>query len=126
IDFLVNVRQAHAEKFFARIDFVDLHRQESLVDFVFKCWSIFTLNQSMNIKFKRHTRITKFVNTLLRVWPPRLSYFVNAFAKRPDVGNNVNVSLLCLLRDCECLLCSNSKLSTEFMQFQFVMRLLFR
>lgn len=74
------------------------------MDFVFKCWSVFTFYQCVNVKFKRHTCDAKFVNSISRVWAPCLPNFVNAFAKRPDVGNYVNVTLLGLLRYGECLL----------------------
>ena len=91
---------------------------------VFEGRGIFAFDQCVNIKFKRHARASEFINTILRFRAPRLADFVNAFAERTDVGNYVNVPLLCLLRDCECSLRGIRKLlaqlnTVEAMDFLF-------
>ena len=48
---------------------------------MFEHGSIVTFNQSMNIKFKRHTGAPKFVHPFLWIRPACLSNFIHSFAK---------------------------------------------
>ncbi len=84
-NFLMDIRQAHAEKFFARIHLVYLHRQKLLVNFMFKCRCILAFNQRMNIEFKRHASIAKFIYPLLRVGSPCLTNLIYAFTERANI-----------------------------------------
>ena len=74
------------------------------MELVFERRGIFAFDQRVDIKIKRDARTAELINAILRLWASRLADFVNAFTKRADIGNDINVTFLRLLCDRECSL----------------------
>ena len=74
------------------------------MELVFERRGIFAFDQRVDIKIKWDARTAELINAILRLWASRLADFVNAFTKRADIGNDINMPFLRLLRDRECSL----------------------
>ncbi len=65
---------------------------------IFKRWSVFAKNHGVYIEWERNTCITQFLYAIHRVESACHTDLIYIFAKRPDIGNDINMPPPGLLR----------------------------